>query len=159
PRDYWEVHATFVAAAGFYNGRWFDPKFVKDELDPEKRDSRLWSKTAAQTIVAACRDQPGEVTEESKPSTQLSPALFDLTSLQREANSRFGFSAKTTLALAQTLYERHKALTYPRTDSRYLPEDYLNTVKQVSQALAEGGSSAAASVDRKSTRLNSSHVK
>src|SRR5690606_40761408 len=85
--------------------------------------------------------------------------IFDLTSLQREANSRFGFSAKTTLALAQTLYERHKALTYPRTDSRYLPEDYLNTVKQVSQALAEGGSSAAASVDRKSTRLNSSHVK
>ncbi|WP_353174400.1 DNA topoisomerase III, partial [Paracandidimonas soli] len=154
PRDYWEVHATFVAAAGFYNGRWFDPKFVKDELDPEKRDSRLWSKTAAQTIVAACRDQPGEVTEESKPSTQLSPALFDLTSLQREANSRFGFSAKTTLALAQTLYERHKALTYPRTDSRYLPEDYLNTVKQVSQALAEGGSSAAASVRPFAEKLN-----
>jgi DNA topoisomerase-3 len=146
PRDYWEVHATFVAAAGFYAGRWFDPNFVKDERDPEKRDSRLWSETAAQTIVAACRDKPGTVTEESKPSTQLSPALFDLTSLQREANSRFGFSAKTTLALAQTLYERHKALTYPRTDSRYLPEDYLSTVKKTAQALAEGGSAAAASV-------------
>src|SRR5690606_19085126 len=124
----------------------FDPKFAKDERDPEKRDSRLWSRNAAQTIVTACQGQPGRVTEESKPSTQISPALFDLTSLQREANSRFGFSAKTTLALAQTLYERHKALTYPRTDSRYLPEDYLPTVQQTMEALAEGGSSAAASV-------------
>ena len=146
PRDYWEVHGTFVAAAGFYTGRWFDPKYTKNEQDPEQRDSRLWSLNAAQTIVAACRNQPGKVTEESKPSTQMSPALFDLTSLQREANSRFGFSAKTTLALAQTLYERHKALTYPRTDSRYLPQDYLQTVKQTVQALSQGGSSAAASV-------------
>jgi len=146
PRDYWEVHATFVAAAGLYEGRWFDPQFKKDERDAEKRDSRLWSQTAAQTIVAACRQQPGTVTEESKPTTQSSPALFDLTSLQREANSRFGFSAKTTLALAQTLYERHKALTYPRTDSRYLPEDYVGTVHQTMQALAAGGSAAAASV-------------
>ncbi|TKR56628.1 DNA topoisomerase III [Allopusillimonas ginsengisoli] len=146
PRDYWEVHGTFVAAAGFYTGRWFDPKFVKDEHDAEKRDSRLWSQTAAQTIVSACRDKPGVVTEESKPTTQSSPALFDLTTLQREANSRFGFSAKTTLSLAQTLYERHKALTYPRTDSRYLPEDYVSTVHQTMEALAEGGSAAAASV-------------
>lgn len=146
PRDYWEVHATFVAAAGFYTGRWFDPKFVRNEQDPEQRDSRLWSQAAAQTVVAACRDCPGTVTEESKPSTQMSPALFDLTSLQREANSRFGFSAKTTLALAQALYERHKALTYPRTDSRYLPEDYLQTVRNTMQALAKGGSAAAASV-------------
>ncbi|TEA77020.1 DNA topoisomerase III [Allopusillimonas ginsengisoli] len=146
PRDYWEVHATFVAAAGLYEGRWFDPKFARDERDAEKRDSRLWSQTAAQTIVAACREQPGTVTEESKPTTQSSPALFDLTSLQREANSRFGFSAKTTLALAQTLYERHKALTYPRTDSRYLPEDYVGTVQQTMEALAAQDSSAAASV-------------
>jgi len=145
PRDYWEVHGNFVAAAGFYTGRWFDPKFKKTE-DAEQRDSRLWSQAAAQSIVAACRDKPGTVTEESKPSTQMSPALFDLTSLQREANSRFGFSAKTTLALAQTLYERHKALTYPRTDSRYLPEDYISTVQNTVQALAEAGSAAAASV-------------
>ncbi|NYT64358.1 DNA topoisomerase III [Alcaligenaceae bacterium] len=145
-RDYWEVHATFVAAAGLYTGRWFDPKFTKVESDPEQRDSRLWSQTAAQTIVVACTGQDGQVTEESKPSTQMSPALFDLTSLQREANSRFGFSAKTTLSLAQTLYERHKALTYPRTDSRYLPEDYLSTVQQTMQALSQEGSSAAASV-------------
>src|SRR5690606_7749726 len=62
--------------------------------------------------------------------TQLSPALFDLTSLQREANSRFGYSARTTLSLAQALYERHKLLTYPRTDSRALPEDYLPSVRE-----------------------------
>lgn len=144
-RDYWEVHASFIAAAGIYTGRWFDPNFKKNELDPEQRDSRLWSQVAAQTVVTACEDKPGIVTEESKPSTQLSPALFDLTSLQREANSRFGFSAKTTLSLAQTLYERHKALTYPRTDSRYLPEDYLSTVRGTVQALADNSTAASAS--------------
>ncbi len=156
PRDYWEVHATFVAAAGLYTGRWYDPKFVKDEQDAEKRDSRLWSETAAKTIVSACREQPGTVTEESKPTTQMSPALFDLTSLQREANSRFGFSAKATLSLAQTLYERHKALTYPRTDSRYLPEDYLSTVKQTVAALADAPDGAAAAIQPFAKQLGES---
>ncbi|WP_321894339.1 DNA topoisomerase III [Paraburkholderia heleia] len=137
PRDYWEVRAEFVCANGFYEGRWFDPKFKKDEFDPEKRDSRLWSLPAAETIVAACHGREGTVTEESKPSTQLSPALFDLTSLQREANGRFGFSAKNTLGLAQALYEKHKVLTYPRTDSRALPEDYMGTVKETLEMLKE----------------------
>ncbi|GAA5091231.1 DNA topoisomerase III [Paenalcaligenes hermetiae] len=146
PRDYWEVHADFTASTGQYAGRWFDPKFTKDENDAEKRDTRIWDAEQAQAIVQACVGQPGVVTEESKPSKQQSPALFDLTTLQREANSRFGFSAKTTLALAQTLYERHKALTYPRTDSRYLPEDYLQTVKDTIQAIAEAGTTASASV-------------
>lgn len=142
-RDFWEVRATFVAAAGLYEGKWFDPDFKKDPHDAEKRDTRLWSETAAKTVVAACRAQNGEVSEESKPSTQLSPQLFDLTSLQREANSRFGFSAKATLSLAQSLYERHKALTYPRTDSRYLPEDYLNTVKETLNELSQSEGTAA----------------
>ncbi|TKC83593.1 DNA topoisomerase III [Trinickia terrae] len=137
PRDYWEVRAEFVCAAGFYEGRWYDPKFKKDEFDPEKRDSRLWSLAAAESVVAACREQTGMVTEESKPSTQLSPLLFDLTSLQREANGRFGFSAKNTLGLAQALYEKHKVLTYPRTDARALPEDYLGTVKSTLDMLKE----------------------
>ncbi len=143
PRDYWEVHATFVAAGGLYEGRWFDPAFRKDETDPEKKDNRLWSAASAQSVVVACRGKNGTVTEESKPSTQMSPGLFDLTSLQREANSRFGFTAKTTLALAQSLYERHKALTYPRTDSRYLPEDYLGTVKQTFEAITGADSTLA----------------
>ena len=87
--------------------------------------------------MAACRGKTGSVTEEAKPSTQLSPLLFDLTSLQREANAKFGFSAKTTLGIAQELYEKHKVLTYPRTDSRHLPEDYLATVKSTLEALGE----------------------
>ena len=129
-RHYWEVRAEFVCAAGIYEGRWQNPKHKKDETDPEKRAERLWSKAAAETIATACTGKPGKVTEESRPSTSMSPALFDLTSLQREANSRFGFSARNTLGLAQALYERHKVLTYPRTDSRHLPEDYMATVQQ-----------------------------
>ncbi len=137
PRDFWEVRAEFVCAAGIYEGRWLDTAFKKDETDPEKKAERLWSKAAAESIVAACRGKAGNVTEESKPSTSMAPALFDLTSLQREANARFGFSAKNTLGLAQALYEKHKVLTYPRTDSKHLPEDYLGTVKQTLESLGE----------------------
>src|SRR5207253_4640024 len=89
----------------------------------------------AAKIVAACRGKTGVATEESKPTTQMSPPLFDLTSLQREANARFGFPARMTLSLAQALYEKHKVLTYPRTDSRALPEDYLPTVKDTLKEL------------------------
>ena len=136
-RDYWEVRASFICAAGIYEGRWLDPQHKKDETDPEKRAERLWSKAAAESIVAACRNKTGSVTEESKPTSSAAPALFDLTSLQREANARFGFSAKNTLGLAQALYERHKVLTYPRTDSRHLPEDYLGSVKETLSVLSE----------------------
>ena len=137
PRDYWEVRAEFVCAAGVYEGRWLDTKFKKDDNDPEKRAERLWSKAAADSIALACRGKQGVVTEEAKPTTSMAPALFDLTSLQREANSRFGFSAKNTLGLAQALYEKHKVLTYPRTDSRHLPEDYMDTVKQALEVVKE----------------------
>jgi DNA topoisomerase-3 len=135
PRDYWEVHARFGARAGEYAGRWFDPQFKKDE-DAERKPERLWRAAQAEAIVAACRGKPGTAREETKPTTQASPLLFDLTSLQREANGRFGFSARGTLSLAQALYERHKVLTYPRTDSRALPEDYLGTVKKTMDLLA-----------------------
>jgi DNA topoisomerase-3 len=135
PRDYWEVHARFGAKAGDYPGRWFDAQFRKEE-DAERKAERLWQAAAAEAIVAACRGKSGTVSEETKPTTQASPLLFDLTSLQREANGRFGFSARGTLSLAQALYERHKVLTYPRTDSRALPEDYLGTVKKTMEALA-----------------------
>ncbi|MGD9951087.1 MAG: DNA topoisomerase III [Burkholderiales bacterium] len=135
PRDYWEVHARFGAQAGEYAGRWFDTAFKKDE-DAERKPERLWRAADAEGIVAACQGKAGTVSEETKPTTQASPLLFDLTSLQREANGRFGFSARGTLALAQALYERHKVLTYPRTDSRALPEDYLATVKKTMDVLA-----------------------
>jgi len=136
PRRYWEVHARFGAEAGEYAGRWFDPEFRKSD-DAERRPERLWAKDKAAAIVAACRGKKGTASEETKPSTQLSPLLFDLTSLQREANGRFGFPARMTLSLAQALYEKHKVLTYPRTDSRALPEDYLPTVKDTLKVLGE----------------------
>jgi DNA topoisomerase III len=136
-KDYWEVRAEFIAAAGVYEGRWINPDFKKDPTDPDARENRLWSEAAAKSIVAACRGKKGSVSEESKPATQLAPQLFDLTSLQREANARFGFSAKNTLGLAQALYERHKVLTYPRTDARALPEDYLDTVQKTIGLLGE----------------------
>ncbi len=131
PRDYWEVIGTFDAAAGPYTGRWFDERFSKPEKDGDEqlKPERIWEREKAEGIRSECLGKPGIVTEESKPTTSLSPLLYDLTSLQRDANSRFGFSAKNTLGLAQALYERHKVLTYPRTDSRALPEDYIGTVK------------------------------
>jgi DNA topoisomerase-3 len=135
-RDYWEVHARFEAKAGEYPGRWFDPEFKKDD-DGERKAERIWDAKQAAAIAAACEGKKGIATEESKPTTQLSPLLFDLTSLQREANGRFGFPARMTLSLAQALYERHKVLTYPRTDSRALPEDYLVTVKDTLKELSD----------------------
>ncbi len=137
PRDYWEVHARFGAKAGDYSGRWFDPAWKKLD-DAEKKAERLWDAKKSEAIRAECEGKTGTVTEETKPSTQLSPLLFDLTSLQREANGRFGFSAKNTLGLAQALYEKHKVLTYPRTDARALPEDYVPTVKKTLEMLKEG---------------------
>ena len=130
-RDYWEVLGTFDATAGTYPGRWFDENYAKEKNgDPELKPERLWDRARAEAVCAKCLGKPGTVTEESKPTTQMPPMLFDLTSLQREANGRFKFSAKRTLQIAQALYERHKVITYPRTDSRALPEDYIETVKQ-----------------------------
>lgn len=137
-RDYWEIHGTFGAQAGEYLGKWFNPQWKKSE-DAEMRADRVWNLAEAQAIAQAARGKPAVVTEESKPTTQASPLLFDLTSLQREANGKFGFSAKTTLSIAQSLYERHKALTYPRTDSRALPEDYLPVAQQTFEMLAKSG--------------------
>jgi DNA topoisomerase III len=135
-RDYWEIKATFAAQAGEYDGKWFDPKWKKNPDDPEQRADRLWNAADAQAIRAATLGQPASVTEEAKPSTQSAPGLYDLTTLQREANSRLGFSAKTTLSIAQALYEKHKVLTYPRTDSKHLPEDYVDVVKQTMKMIS-----------------------
>ena len=135
-KDYWEVLGTFGAAAGSYAGRWFDEKFVRSE-DEHHKAERLWDQATAEALKAKCLGKPGIVNEESKPTTSMSPLLYDLTSLQRDANSRFGFSAKNTLGLAQALYEKHKVLTYPRTDSRALPEDYIGTVRGTLQMLGE----------------------
>ena len=128
-RDYWEVHAEFEVAAGSYDARWFNEGFKKDETDAHARAERLWSEDEAKAVLSRCEGKHGIVDETRKPSKESAPMLFDLTSLQREASSRFGFSARNTLAIAQALYERHKLLTYPRTDSKCLPEDYISTIK------------------------------
>jgi DNA topoisomerase III len=127
-RTYFEVHALFGVTAGTYEGRWLDEKFVKDEQDEHKKPERLWDRAKAEQIVARCQGKPGRIEQTTKPVKQNVPLLYDLTSLQREASNRFGFSARRTLQIAQALYEKFKVLTYPRTDSRFLPEDYLGTV-------------------------------
>lgn len=139
PKTFWKINATFNITNGEYSGYWFDPKFKtdKNEKNSELKADRLWKVEDAKNIVESCQNQSISCTEHFKKTTQLSPLLFDLTSLQREANSRFGFSAKNTLAIAQSLYERHKAITYPRTDSRYLPEDYLKYCSEVINNLAD----------------------
>ncbi len=127
PRNYHEVFGDFAVKAGTYRGRWFREDFTKDG-DEDARAERIWDKATADEIKSRCVGKTGIATEERKPTTQAPPLLYDLTSLQRDANGR-GFSAKRTLQIAQQLYERFKVITYPRTDSRYLPEDYIPTVK------------------------------
>src|SRR5690349_13145938 len=134
PRPYFEVHAEFGVEAGSYAGRWFDENFKKNG-EEDARAERIWDRERAAVIEAKCKGKTGIVTEEKKPSSQLSPLLYDLTTLQREANNRFGLHARRTLQLAQALYEKHKVLTYPRTDSRYLPEDNLAQVRRVMSSL------------------------
>ena len=132
PRDYWRVTATFQISAGSYPGVYQRPAFKKAENDEHDRIDRIWDQAMAEAVVAACQGRPpATVTEEKKASNQSSPRLYDLTTLQREANNRFGLSARRTLQIAQALYERHKVITYPRTDSRALPEDYIPICREV----------------------------
>jgi DNA topoisomerase-3 len=138
PRDYWEVEADFTAKAGSYKGKWFDEGFKGKNDDEHARADRLWEQNKADAIRAATLGKPGDVTEEAKPETRLSPALFRSDHAAARSQRRFGFSAKTTLSLAQALYEKHKVLTYPRTDSRCL-EDYLPTVKETLTVLTGEG--------------------
>ncbi|MFO8027979.1 MAG: DNA topoisomerase III [Opitutales bacterium] len=135
PEDYWEVHGDFAVAKGNYPGKWIDPDFKKNPAQPHGRAERIWDKSKAEAIQTRCEGKTGIVTEEKKPTKQIAPQLYDLTTLQREAP----FTAKNTLALAQALYERHKMLTYPRTDARYLPEDYIARVKETTRELANSG--------------------
>jgi DNA topoisomerase III len=132
PRTYFEVLGDFDVRSGQYRGRWFDEKFdAKKANDEQAKAERIWDQKVAEEIAAKCKGKPGIIQEEKKAASQLSPLLYDLTSLQRDANGRFGFPAKMTLQIAQALYEKHKVLTYPRTDSRYLPEDHVGTAKSV----------------------------
>lgn len=136
PRAYWRVTATFEVSKGAYEGVYQRPNFKKAENDEHDRIDRIWEKASAEAVFAACQGHPeATVTDEKKGSTQAPPRLYDLTTLQREANNRFGLPARRTLQIAQALYERHKMITYPRTDSRALPEDYIPTVREALQNL------------------------
>ncbi len=130
-KDYWELHAQFQCGSVAYQAVWIDATFKKDQDDPDGNKKRIWDEQQATLIAAKCAGKKAKVEEESKKTSQAPSALYDLTTLQREANSRFGFSAKNTLGLAQALYEQHKLITYPRTESSCLPEDYLPQVKEV----------------------------
>lgn len=136
PTPFWTIQGEFSCASASYPGKWF-------RREKKETIKQIFSWEEAKNIVEKCRGRVGVVSETTKPSQQKCGPLYDLTTLQREANSRFGYSAKTTLQIAQALYERHKLTTYPRTDSRYLPEDYISTVKKTLASLPEELSSFA----------------
>jgi DNA topoisomerase-3 len=124
PEPYWLVDATFEA----------DGKRVYAGRFHEGAKPRIATEVQAAAIVAACEGRPGTITKlEKKEQREKAPMLYDLTTLQREANNRYGFSAKRTLGAAQRLYEEHKALTYPRTNSRYLPTDMVEEIKPTAE--------------------------
>lgn len=122
PEKFWTIDADFDNGGVNYLGKWF-------EGDGKDRVKQIFDEKKANEILKKCKGKPGKIEESTAPSQQKCGQLYDLTTLQREANNRFGFSAKTTLSIAQALYERHKVTTYPRTDSRCLPEDYVAPVK------------------------------
>jgi len=122
PEPYWLVDAVFAALGErVYEGRYHLGS-----------TPRLKTAEEAAVVVSAVEGQTGEITKlEKTKRTERPPLLYDLTSLQREANSRFGFTARRTLAAAQRCYEEHKALTYPRTNSRYLTGDMVSEIKPI----------------------------
>ena len=129
PEDYYTVTADF----GDYSGQWFDEK-----AEDEKKAIRIPSKEKAEEIAKAVKGKAARVKSvNAEAKKEPPPQLYDLTSLQREANRKLGFTADKTLKIAQELYEKWKAITYPRTDSRYLPMDMIPRTKLTLQKLPE----------------------
>jgi DNA topoisomerase-3 len=138
PEPYWLVDARFEPTDG-EPGRRYAGRFHAGS------EPRMKTAEEAEAIVAAVRDQPGQITKlEKTTKRERAPLLYDLTSLQRDANTRFGFSARRTLSAAQRLYEEHKALTYPRTSSRFLPSDMVAELKPIAALLGSKREYAAA---------------
>lgn len=140
-KAYWRIVAEFGINAGAYEGVYQRPDFKKADkgdgnAEAGDKADRIWDDTRAKAIFEACKTaRAGTISEEKKHTTEACQRLYDLTTLQREANKRFGFPATKTLQIAQALYEKHKATTYPRTDSRALPEDYIPTCYRTLEAL------------------------
>jgi DNA topoisomerase III len=146
PEPYWLVDATFAAgplAGGAENGAGDADGTGGDDVNPERSyigrfhagsKPRIASEAEAVAIVEACEGKHAKITKlEKKKQKERAPMLYDLTTLQREANTRYGFSARRTLSAAQRLYEEHKALTYPRTNSRYLTTDMIGEIKPIAE--------------------------
>jgi len=135
PVPYWLVHGSFDPR---YEGLWFDPLKADDKDTPTGQETWLKEAERAEEIVAKVSGKTGTVESvERKEQSQSAPLLYDLTSLQRDANSRFGFSARRTLQAAQSLYEGKKAITYPRTNSRYLSGDLVPQLKPTAETLVD----------------------
>jgi DNA topoisomerase-3 len=160
PEAYWRIVAQLGAPGHVYTASWFDPDYKSAEDDRDRgRADRIFDEAKALAIVEKVRGKPGVASETRKPSREAAPPLFDLTSLQREANRRFGWSARRTLNAAQRCYEVHKVLTYPRTDARCLPEDYRPVVDEVIEALGRDPRFAAGSAFlRKNGRQNENKI-
>lgn len=133
PVPYWEVHATFGVGAGNYVGKWQAPIAVDGSREQKDiHPHRILNRAIADGIIAKCSGAvPTSVEEEVKPAQKGAGKLYDLTGLQREANRKFGFSAAYTLELAQKLYLDLGLTTYPRTDSAYLPDDFVGEAKKL----------------------------
>ena len=130
PTPFWRIQGQFSITAGSYTGYLQSEDKIDKDKNPDDKADRFWDAEQAEGLLSRLDSQTiATVSDDRKRSRKSSGRLYDLTSLQREANGRFGFSAARTLQIAQSLYERHKLLTYPRTDSRALPEDYIATVK------------------------------
>ncbi len=135
PTPFWKLNATFEIENGTYEGVYQRADF-KDKKDPLDKPDRIWSKEDADKVLAAVKDAGKASASDKKTlSKQIAPRLYDLTTLQREANNRFSFPAAKTLSVAQSLYEKHKLITYPRTDSRALPNDYRSVCKGVLRSM------------------------
>jgi DNA topoisomerase III len=133
PEPYWLVHASFDPR---YEGLWFDPIKADDKDTPTGQETWLKESERAEEIVTKVTGKTGTVESvERKEQSERAPLLYDLTSLQRDANRRFGFSARRTLSAAQSLYEDKKAITYPRTSSRYLSGDLVPQLKPTAETL------------------------
>jgi len=131
PEPYWVVDGVFDPIAA-PTGRTYEGRYHAGA------NPRLRTAEEATAIVAACERQTGEITKLERSERKERPSLlYDLTQLQRDANGRYGFTARRTLAAAQRLYEEHTALTYPRTNSRYLPSDMIGEIKPIARLVGE----------------------
>lgn len=138
PTRYWKITAEFEIANGKYEGVYQRPDFKQKDKDANDKADRIWSHADAERVLNEVRAGGGaKVSDKKTQSKQIAPRLYDLTTLQREANNKYSFPANKTLSIAQSLYEKHKMITYPRTDSRALPDDYRGVVVRTMESMAE----------------------